>query len=80
MIHFGTEWKTEQEIFKNLQKEAEDRMVLLISHRLYLFPKLSKVIWMEQGNTVVGTHEELLKEVPEYRRLFEDQEGIKNEA
>ena len=69
--------KTEQEIFKNLQKEAEDRMVLLISHRLYLFPKLSKVIWMEQGNTVVGTHEELLKEVPEYRRLFEDQEGGK---
>ena len=72
--------KTEQEIFKNLQKEAEDRMVLLISHRLYLFPKLSKVIWMEQGNTVVAPHEELLKEVPEYRRLFEDQEGIKNEA
>lgn len=72
--------KTEQEIFKNLQKEAEDRMVLLISHRLYLFPKLSKVIWMEQGNTVVGTHEELLKEVPEYRRLFEDQEGGRNEA
>lgn len=72
--------KTEQEIFKNLQKEAEDRMVLLISHRLYLFPKLSKVIWMEQGNTVVGTHEELLKEVPEYRRLFEDQEGGRNEV
>lgn len=72
--------KTEQEIFKNLQKEAEDRMVLLISHRLYLFPKLSKVIWMEQGNTVVGTHEELLKEVPEYRSLFEDQEGGRNEA
>lgn len=72
--------KTEQEIFKNLQKEAEDRMVLLISHRLYLFPKLSKVIWMEQGNTVVGTHEELLKEVPEYRSLFEDQEGGRNEV
>ena len=73
--------KTEQEIFKNLQKEAEDRMMLLISHRLYLFPKLSKVIWMEQGNTVVASHEELLKEVPEYRRLFEDQEGgVQDEA
>ena len=73
--------KTEQEIFKNLQKEAEDRMMLLISHRLYLFPKLSKVIWMEQGNTVVAPHEELLKEVPEYRRLFEDQEGgVQDEA
>ena len=72
---------TEQEIFKNLQKETENGIVLLISHRLYLFPKLSKVIWMEQGNTVVASHEELLKEVPEYRRLFEDQEGdVQDEA
>ena len=30
--------KTEQEIFKNLQKETENGIVLLISHRLYLFP------------------------------------------
>lgn len=66
---------TEQEIFANLQRTARDSMVLLISHRLYLFPQLSRVIWMEQGNTVVGTHEELMREVPEYRRLFEDQKG-----
>lgn len=72
--------KTEQEIFKNLQKETENGIVLLISHRLYLFPKLSKVIWMEQGNTVVAPHEELLKVVPEYRSLFEDQEGAKDEV
>ena len=72
---------TEQEIFKNLQKETENGIVLLISHRLYLFPKLSKVIWMEQGNTVVAPHEELLKEVLEYRSLFEDQEGdVQDEA
>lgn len=72
--------KTEQEIFKNLQKETENGIVLLISHRLYLFPKLSKVIWMEQRNTVVAPHEELLKVVPEYRSLFEDQEGAKDEV
>ena len=72
--------KTEQEIFKNLQKETENGIVLLISHRLYLFPKLLKVIWMEQGNTVVAPHEELLKVVPEYRSLFEDQEGAKDEV
>lgn len=66
---------TEQEIFANLQRTVRDSMVLLISHRLYLFPQLSRVIWMEQGNTVVGTHEELMREVPEYRRLFEDQKG-----
>ena len=72
--------KTEQEIFKNLQKETENGIVLLISHRLYLFPKLSKVIWMEQGNTVVAPHEELLKVVPEYQSLFEDQEGAKDEV
>ena len=67
--------KTEQQVFAHLEKRSEDGIVLLISHRLYLFPKLSKIIWMGQGNTVVGTHEKLMNEVPEYRQLFEDQEG-----
>ena len=51
------------------------KVVFLISHRLYHFPQLQQVIFMEDGKTAVGTHEELLRTVPAYRRLYESQTG-----
>ena len=67
--------KTEAQIFANLRREAADSVVLLISHRLYLFPELDQVIWMNEGKTQTGTHEELMRENPEYAELFREQEG-----
>ncbi len=61
---------TEKEIFANLRRMAADSIVLLISHRLYLFPEMDQVIWMDQGRTVTGTHAELIERVPEYAELF----------
>ena len=61
---------TEKEIFAHLRQMTADSIVLLISHRLYLFPEMDQVIWMEHGRTTVGTHEELLEHVPEYAELF----------
>ena len=49
--------------------------MLLISHRLYLFPELDQVIWMNEGKTQTGTHEELMRENPEYAELFRELEG-----
>ena len=66
---------TEKEIYTNLRQIAKDQIVLLISHRLYLFPQMDQVIWMEHGKTVTGTHEELMEKIPEYAGLFEAQEG-----
>ena len=65
--------KTEEQIFANLKKDAKDSLILLISHRLYLFPQMDQVIWMEDGHAAVGTHEELLEQIPEYRKLYEAQ-------
>ena len=56
-----------------MQALAKDSIVLLISHRLYLFPEMDGVIWMENGKAVTGTHEELLKIVPEYENLYTSQ-------
>ena len=67
--------KTEREIFSNLKKVAKDNVVLLFSHRLYLFQELDQVIWMENGRTVTGTHAELMKKVPEYAELIRAEEG-----
>ena len=66
---------TERDIYANLRQITKDQIVLLISHRLYLFPQLDQVIWMEHGKTVTGTHEELVKKIPEYKELFAVQEG-----
>lgn len=61
---------TEEQIFNNLRKMASDSIVIIISHRLYLFPEMDKVIWMEDGHTVVGTHVEIMKQCPEYSKLY----------
>ena len=53
------------------------RSFFLISHRLYHFPQMQQVIFMEDGKTAVGTHEELMAAVPAYRRLYESQTGGK---
>ena len=67
--------KTEETVFENLREYAKDKVVFLISHRLYCFDKMRKVIFMENGKTFVGTHDELVKTVPSYRRLYESQTG-----
>lgn len=71
--------KTEDSIFANLCGYAKDKVVFLISHRLYHFPQMRRIIYMEDGKTSVGTHEELMKSVPSYRHLYESQTGGHNE-
>ena len=66
---------TEDTVFANLQTYARDKVVFLISHRLYHFPQLRQVIFMEDGKTTVGTHAELMASVPAYRQLYESQTG-----
>lgn len=64
---------TEREIFDNLKEMCRDSIVLLISHRLSLFPKMDQVIFMEEGKAVVGTHDEMMKTQPEYASLYQVQ-------
>ena len=65
--------KTEEEVFANLRKLAADSIVILLSHRLYLFPEMDQVLWMEDGKVTAGTHEQILEKFPEYARLYEAQ-------
>ena len=67
--------KTEDAVFANLQAYAKDKVIFLISHRLYHFPQMQQVIFMEDGKTMVGTHDELMASVPTYRWLYESQTG-----
>ena len=72
--------KTERQVFGQLRREAGDGIVLLISHRLYLFPQLDQVIWLDHGKATVGTHPKLMEHVTEYAGLFREQEEQADEA
>lgn len=67
--------RTEEQIFANLKSMARDCIVLLISHRLYLFPQMDQVIWLNEGKCVVGSHESVRKQVTEYAELYDSQKG-----
>ena len=67
--------RTEDEVFARLKACAQDRIVILISHRLYHFPELKQIVFMQGGKADVGTHEVLCASVPAYRALYERQTG-----
>ena len=68
---------TEDIVFRNLQEYAKDKVVFLISHRLYHFPQMQQVIFMDGGKTTVGTHAELMAAEPVYLQLYESQTSRK---
>lgn len=67
--------KTEVQVFDNLRSMAQNNIVILISHRLYLFPQMNRIIWMDNGRAIAGTHEELMEQCPEYAELYLEQAG-----
>lgn len=67
--------QTEAQVFTHLKELARDSIVLLISHRLYLFPQMDQVIFVDHGQALVSTHAQLLQSNAEYARLFHEQEG-----
>ena len=72
--------KTEDAIFADLQEYARDKVVILISHRLYHFPQMQTVLFMEDGKAVIGTHAALMASTPMYRTLYESQTGGNSHA
>ena len=67
--------KTEEQVFDNLRKMTAGSTVLLISHRLYLFPQMDGVLWIQDGKAVCAAHEELIAQNPQYAALVNAQEG-----
>ena len=69
----AVDMETEVRIFENLRRLTRVCVVLLISHRLSLFPQMDQVLWMENGRVSVGSHEGLMRENVHYRMLYEAQ-------
>ena len=63
---------TEKEIYTNLRRNYQDCIILLVSHRLSLFPELDQVLWLSgDGQVTVSTHAALYESQAEYRRLYD---------
>ncbi len=67
--------KTESKVFENLREVTRDNIVVLISHRLYLFEKVDKVLWIEDGKSYFSDHLTMLKENASYKMMFDKQMG-----
>ncbi len=67
--------KTEDAVFEELRAYGKDKVIFLISHRLYHFPRMDQVLFLADGRAAVGTHDKLMSAVPAYRRLYESQAG-----
>ena len=68
------------ELFADLKAYAKDKIVLLISHRLYHFPEMKEILFLEDGTVTAGTHEALLSSNAAYRNLYEGQTGGEDHA
>ena len=70
----AVDMETEKQIYENLRLWGKDSVILLISHRLGLFPKFDQVLWLENGKVYVASHDRLMQEKEHYRLLYEEQE------
>lgn len=71
--------ETEYEIFNNLEKEYNNKTLILVSHRFSTVRNANKILVIEDGEiTERGTHKELVKLDGKYAKMFNIQaEGYK---
>lgn len=65
--------ETETRILRNIREVLPDRVILLISHRLYHFPEMDHVLFIHDKTADFSGHEELMTGQTAYRELYEKQ-------
>ncbi len=64
------------EIFRNIEKISDKQSVLIISHNFAALRRANKIVMIEHGKIEEeGTHEELMANNGEYKKLYEQQKG-----
>lgn len=67
----AVDMKTEEKIIDNIKAKYKDSLIILISHRIAIFDKADKVMFMNKDKTLeFSTHEHMLKSNPVYREIF----------
>ena len=65
---------TEQEVFANIRRLYQDRLVLLVSHRVNLLAGTGKIIMLDEGKIIfVGNHEQMYAGSDLYKIMVDKQ-------
>ena len=59
---------------KNIKENVKDATIIIVAQRVNTIQNADKIIVLNDGEAVgVGTHEELLKNCPEYKEIVDSQ-------
>ena len=69
--------ESEEIILDNIKEIAKEKLVIIVSHRLSSIKDADKIYVMAKANLVEeGTHETLIKQCGEYKRIYDAQESL----
>lgn len=73
----GLDPKTEQQLLRMMLTAAKDKTVIMVTHHLAGAELMDEILFLESGSIKLkGTHVELMRENPYYRKLYAMDEGL----
>ncbi|MBX0359789.1 thiol reductant ABC exporter subunit CydD [Halobacillus sp. Nhm2S1] len=72
----GLDLKTERILQASMEELAKTATIITVAHRLHTIKKADQILLLDRGHLIgIGTHEELLETVKEYRDMVTVQQG-----
>ena len=66
--------ETQEKIKKAINNMQNDYTILMIAHRLSTIKNVGRILYLDKGKIIAeGTHKELLKKCPKYKKLYEEE-------
>lgn len=66
--------ETQVKIKKAINNMQNDYTILMIAHRLSTIKNVGRILYLDKGKIIAeGTHKELLKKCPKYKKLYEEE-------
>lgn len=65
--------KTESEIMDNMKEFIKDKIVIILTHRLSMFSKFDRIIWVDNGECETASHEDMMSTNKAYAKLYRAQ-------
>jgi ABC-type multidrug transport system fused ATPase/permease subunit len=67
----AVDMKIEEKIIENLKNNYKNSLIILISHRLTIFPRINNIVLINNDKTAdYGTHDELIRSSELYAEIF----------